>query len=418
MRRSLWENIDLTTLFIWMILISIGLVAIYSATHGASAEIIDKQMRLNFEKQLLYFGVGIVLLFVIMSIPVRFFMTGAMVFYGLAVLLVIAARFVGKEINGAHSWIMIGGFGLQTSEFAKIGAALAVGWIMSRAKAYIWDVKQVSIAIAALMIPSIILILVQNDTGTGLVFIALVPIVLFWSGMPLPWVGMMLIPAVSGYLSVIYPPAALLFSVIVLLAMFFSTRNWKLVGLAGAAGFGTYSSLQILFKILQPHQIARIKALSDPERYASTTGYQTLQSKAAIGSGGFFGKGFMQGLQTQMGNVPEQSTDFVYTVIGEEFGFLGSFMVLTLFSILLIRLLRGNLKINHPFANYYLICTVGVFFTHILINVGMTLGVMPVIGIPLPFVSYGGSALMANTILLGIAMNFIMRSHEFPAHGY
>ncbi|MBN8587818.1 MAG: rod shape-determining protein RodA [Rhodothermia bacterium] len=418
MRRSLWENLDYAILFVWFCLIFIGLAAIYSATNGPSAEIIDPQMRQNFGKQLGFFFVCTVMMVVVLSLPVRFFMTTALGIYGFMILLVIAARFIGKEVNGAHSWIMIGSFGLQTSEFAKVATALALGWVMSRAKSHTWDIKNAALGIGLLILPALILIVVQNDTGTGLVFLALVPFVLFWSGMPLQWVVLMITPAIAGYLTIIYEPAALVFSGVVVAGIFFSTKDWKLILLGVLAGFGTWGSFQVLYKLLLPHQVARIKALGDPEAYALTTGYQTLQSKAAIGSGGFMGKGWMQGLQTQMGNVPEQSTDFVYTVIGEEFGFLGSFLVLVLFAILLIRLIRTTSRINHPFAQYFFVATVGIFLTHILINIGMTVGSMPVIGIPLPFISYGGSALMANTALLAIAMNFQMRSHEFPAHGY
>ena len=171
-----------------------------------------------------------------------------------------------------------------------------------------------------------------------------------------------------------------------------------------------------LTKVLEPHQIDRIVAFTNPEAFRLTTGFHVIQSKAAVGSGGLFGKGFMQGTQTQLAFIPEQSTDFVFTIIGEEWGFIGAMVLLAIFGYLLIRLSSLGSWAAHPFPKVFAAGTAGIFLTHLLINMGMTIGLMPVIGIPLPLVSYGGSALLANTALLAIAVNLYARRDEFSIY--
>jgi rod shape determining protein RodA len=417
MRRSFWENIDFAAIFVWICLVSIGLVAIYSTTKGAGHELLDTQMQENFAKQRNWFLICGVFLIVIMSLPIWFFTRLAPVFYIITFILLIVTRFTSRKINGAYSWLVIGPIQLQISEFAKVAGALMVAYLMANRQRAQWEIQQVALAVASLFFPAVILIFVQNDTGTGLVFLALIPIVLYWSGMPLQWVGLMLAPMVTGYLCIFYLKAAIVFALLATAAMYFASKDIKMTGIMAGLTGGLVAAFAFLVSQLQPHQVERIKAISNPEEFASGVGYQTLQSMYTIGAGGFMGEGFMQGTQTQMGYVPEQSTDFVFTVISEEFGFMGSMLVLVLFAILMYRMLYGLNKIQNSFAQYYGICAIGIIFVHIIINIGMTLGVVPVIGIPLPFISYGGTALLANTALFGIAMNFQMRYNEFPAQG-
>ncbi|MEM7789422.1 MAG: rod shape-determining protein RodA [Bacteroidota bacterium] len=263
-----------------------------------------------------------------------------------------------------------------------------------------------------------VMVVAQNDTGTGLVFMALIPVMLFWSGLvPLPWMALGGAAAVAVYLVIVNPLYAAIFVVVAAFGMVVWTRSrgMGLLMLVAVGGIAVASWVG-LNKVLQPHQVARLVAFDDPEAFRATAGFHVIQSKAAIGSGGLFGKGFTNGTQTQLAYIPENSTDFVYTIIGEEFGFVGAVLVLILFAALLIRLAGLGVQAGFALPRLFIAGVTGIFLVHILINVGMTIGVMPVIGIPLPFISYGGSALLANSAMLAIALNLHARRDEFAVY--
>ena len=242
---------------------------------------------------------------------------------------------------------------------------------------------------------------------------------LFWTGTPLWIVVLMVAPGVAGYLSIFSLPLAIGFSLALAVAFYFWYRDLRLAVAGGVLSGGTVAALFFaMAKILQPHQVKRIHAFANPEapEFRSGVGFHLMQSKAAIGSGGFSGQGFMQGTQTQGAYIPEQSTDFIFSVIGEELGFLGAILMLALFAALLIRLILLATHINHPFGSIVAAGAAGMFMIQLYINVGMVLGLLPVIGIPLPLVSYGGSALLANSVLLAIVLNFRMRRKEFALY--
>lgn len=418
MRTSWYQRIDWTVLALWISLVGVGLVAIYSATHGQSSEFLRPAVRNNFERQLMWAGICLVGLITAFLLPVRFYQYLGYPLYVVTLLMVAAALFFGREVNGARSWIYFGSIGVQSSELAKVGTVMAVAQFLSGKMLRVQIIRRGLIAVLLIVLPAILIIL-QNDTGTALVFFALIPVVLFWSGLPLPVIVLMIAPAVAGYLAIVSIPVACVFAVLFTLGVAFYTRESRIgfVGALFSAGpiVLVYTALN---KVLQPHQVARIASFVNPEAYQYTSGFHIIQAKAAIGSGGLWGKGFMQGTQTQLAFVPEQSTDFIFCVIGEEFGFVGVSLVLVLFAILLIRLVLLGVRTKHPFIQMAAAGTVGVYFVHILINVGMTMGVMPVIGIPLPFISYGGSAMIANTSLLAITLALSMRRNELPLHGY
>jgi rod shape determining protein RodA len=299
---------------------------------------------------------------------------------------------------------------------AKVGTILAVAYLFGSAREQGNVLMRAVLSVGFLLLPAILIVL-QNDTGTALVFLGAIPFVLFWSGMPLSIVAILVSPPVAGYLAVVHMPSAIAFAFIFALAMYYATRQRSLAITSGLVAGGTVAVTGLaLTSILQPHQVARIVSFLNPEAYRFTSGFHVIQARAAIGSGGLSGKGFMQGTQTQMAFVPEQSTDFVFSVIGEEFGFIGSFALLALLGFLMIRLVMLGLESRHEFAVLFAAGTAGILFIHVLINIGMAVGVMPVIGIPLPFVSYGGSAMLANTALLAIVLNLNMRREEFPRY--
>ncbi|NBC17203.1 MAG: rod shape-determining protein RodA [Bacteroidetes bacterium] len=418
--RSWYNNLDYVTLLTWVALVAAGLTAIYSTTHGPASEYLLESVRQNFERQLMWFvicatGVGIALM-----LPVRFYQKIAYPAYVFCLGLLVAALLFGREINGAKAWLAVGPVQLQVSELAKVGTVLAVAQLLSSRRPGDSTVKYGLMAVGLLIVPAG-LILLQNDAGTALVFFGLVPIMLFWSGLPLNTVLLLISPAIVGYFAIVYMPVAIALSVALTLGLYLRTKDLRLTALAGIFTGGTVLVASVaLTRVLQPHQLARIVSFTNPEaeEYRSGVGYHLVQSKAAIGSGGVTGKGFMEGTQTQGAYIPEQSTDFIFSVIGEEWGFLGTVLLLALFALLLTRLIVLGTQVKHPFGSMVAAGAVGVYLIHVFINVGMVTGLLPVIGIPLPFVSYGGSALLANSAMLGIVLNLHMRRDDFSIYGY
>ena len=415
--RPWYKNLDWVSLLLWVALVGIGLTAIYSATHGPAREFLLESVQQNFNRQLTFFGVSLVAMGIILLLPARFIVQAAPVAYVFCLGLLVAALAFGREVNGAKSWLYLGPVGLQVAEIAKVGTVLAVTALLSRKEARRGSVPYLIGAAVLILIPAV-LVVMQNDTGTGLVFLALIPIMMFWSGaVPLPWMALAGGAAAAVYLVIVDPLYATLFVLAASVGMLLWTRSkamsaLMLVGvgaIAIAAWFG-------LFRVLEPHQIDRLVAFDDPEAYRYGAGFHVIQAKAAIGSGGVFGKGFTNGTQTQLAYIPENSTDFIYCVIGEEFGFLGSMAVLLVFAFLMIRMAGLGVQAGFALPRLFIAGMTGIFLVHILINVGMTIGLMPVIGIPLPFISYGGSALLANTTMLAIALNLHAKRDQFAVY--
>ncbi len=418
--RVWYRNLDVTIIAAWLALVVVGLIAIYSTTHGPKAEFLLDSVRQNYDRQLLWVGISAVAATIVLLLPVRFYQNVAFPAYVLCLLLLIAALLFGAEINGAKSWLRFGGIGIQVSELAKVGTVLAVAQLLASRRAQKSPIRYGFLTVVLIMIPASIII-AQNDTGTALVFIALIPIMLFWSGFPFSTVVLIVSPAVAGYLALVYQPAAYVFAIIVAGGLLFQTRERYVAVLAllVTAGTAAITSL-VLPRVLSSYQIDRITSFTNPEaeEFRYTVGFHLVQSKAAIGSGGLTGKGFMQGTQTQGDYIPEQSTDFVFSVIGEEFGFIGAMVVLAIFAYLLIRLAAAGVQMKHPFGVMAATGVAGIILVHLFVNVGMATGILPVIGIPLPFLSYGGSALLANTIMIAIVLNLYMRRDDLSIYGY
>lgn len=421
MKRSWYRNIDWPLVAAWASLVAIGLVGIYSATRGPAAEFLLATVQQNFSRQLTWFGISAAVFIGILFTPVRVLERSAYPVYVVALGLLIATLLFGRVVNGARAWLYIGPIGLQTGELAKVAALLAVAKFLSSQQARTGKLRYALAAAGILILPAVIIVL-QNDTGTALPFLAAIPVVLFWAGAPLSLMALLAAPAVAGYLAVVEhddpaPYLVFAFAGVFTLAMLIATRDkWMTAAsLAFTGVFGTAVWVGIT-SVLRPHQISRIIAFTNPEAYSDTVGYHVIQSKAAIGQGGLLGKGYMQGTQTQLAFIPEQSTDFIFTVIGEEFGFIGAITVLLLFAFVLIRIPMLGQASAHSFARTFAAGVCGIFLTHVLINIGMTMGVVPVIGIPLPLVSYGGSALLANTALIALVVTMHARREEFAVY--
>ena len=414
-------NLDIPTVLTWVALVATGLLALYSTTHGPAAEYLSEGVRDNFYRQFMWVGVSTVGIGVTLLLPVRVLRTLAYPIYGVTVLLLVLSLFIGVEVHGTKAWLALGPFRLQVSELAKVGTVLAVAQLLSERHTRATKTLSYALKAAGLIVTPALLIVLQNDLGTALVFFGLVPIMLFWSELPISVILLLISPAIAGYLSLVYMPAALGFAVVFTGALWWTTGR-RVIGALAATFTGGVTAVVafVLTKILQPYQVDRLLSFTNPgaEQFRQGVGFHLVQSKAAVTSGGLWGMGFMQGTQTQGAYVPEQTTDFIFSVIAEEFGFIGSIVVLALLAALLLRLIRLGSDVKHPFGSIVAAGAVGVYLLHIFINVGMVTGMLPVIGLPLPFLSYGGSAMLANTALLAIVLNTHMRRDDLSIYGY
>lgn len=462
-RNKFVDNLDWTTVFIYILLVFMGWMNIYAAVYSEEhSSILDFSQR--YGKQLAWIIFAFVIAIVIMLSDSRLYVVFAYFIFGFMMALLLSTLVFGRVVNASKSWIQIGSFGLQPAEFAKFATALALaklmgpyGFKLNTFKSYV----KVGLIIAL----PVGIILLQNDTGSALVFGSFI-FILYREGLP-GWILAFLIFLVGLFIvTLIYNPVSVTVFLYLLTVFIFilQTRKYKdalriTVGVIGlgallyvaseifdlklnralfflipiligvivaiihgfvarfrqaylwgaflaVSAFASLSVDYVFHNILDVHHQRRINDLLGIESDPLGWGYNVNQSKIAIGSGGFIGKGYLGGTQTKFNFVPEQSTDFIFCTVGEEWGFLGSLAVLGLFLYLLLRLIRIAERQREGFARIYGYGVVSVLFFHIVVNVGMTVGVFPVIGIPLPFFSYGGSSLWAFTILLFILLKF------------
>jgi rod shape determining protein RodA len=401
---SLFKNIDKPVVIVFLVMILLGWFNIFAAEiTETNRSIFDISQ--TYGKQLLWIITAILLAATILMIDVKFYPTFAYLIYGIMAAILVGVLFFGTEINASKSWFRIGGFAIQPAEFAKYATALALAKFIDDAKTKTpgWGVRIKAFAIIGL---PVLLVLLQNDMGTALVFCALV-FALYRSGY------------VSTSLLIIGATAIFLFIMTLLINEFIiigilaaitlvsaliirkkRTELFQLIGLFILLSIYVYSVDYTFENLLQPHQKLRIEVLIDEEVDLRGAGYNLHQSKIAIGSGGLWGKGYLQGTQTKYNFVPEQGTDFIFCTVGEEWGFAGSSLLIVLFLWLFIRLINMAERQKSTFSRVYGYSLVSIMFFHFAINIGMTIGLVPVIGIPLPFFSYGGSSLWGFTIML------------------
>ncbi|MFB6231867.1 MAG: rod shape-determining protein RodA [Salinibacter sp.] len=420
MQDSSWK-FDIYTLLLWGALVAVGLLALYSTTHGPAAEYLSEGVRDNFRRQLIWIGASVVGIGITLLLPVRVLRYVAYPVYALTVVLLVLSLVIGVEVHGTRAWLALGPFRMQVSEFAKVGTVLAVAQLLSERHTRAEQDLRFALKAAALILVPAVLVVLQNDLGTALVFLGLVPIMLFWSGLSLSVILLMISPAIAGYLALVSLPVALAFAVVFTGALWMYSRQRSIAALAAAFTGGVTAVVSLMLsKVLQPYQVKRLLSFTNPgaEQFRQGVGFHLVQSKAALRSGGLWGTGFMQGPQTQGAYVPEQTTDFIFSVIAEEFGLVGSLLVLGLLAVLLLRLVKLGADVKHPFGSIVAAGAVGVYLIHIFINIGMVTGMLPVIGLPLPFLSYGGSAMLAHTALLAIVLNTHMRREDLSIYGY
>ena len=409
-----YREFDWILIICWVLLFTAGLIAIYSATLGPVSDFLPDYIQNNFLNQVIWIGVSVIVLIMIQFADPRTFQQVSYLFYFICILLAIATVIWGTEAGGARRWLVIGNFRFQISEMLKLATIMAVSnYLTSRRDISVEHIGSAFIAVVMMLLPSVIIIL-QNDTGTALVLLAIIPVMLFWSGLPHGISLFLISPAIIAYFSVIHWGLGVVATLILSTAIFIIQKRLWLTTSAIVVGSLVVAGVQVaLYQILRPHQQARIEAFINPALDPQGAGWNVMQAKTAIGSGGVWGKGFLEGTQTQLRFLPEQWTDFIFPVIAEEFGFVGAGLVLLIFSVLLLRLLNIAGDHKHPFAQLVVVGITATFFVHLVINLGSAMGLFPVIGLPLPFISYGGSAFLSYTVMLAICLNFYLNKRHF-----
>ncbi len=413
---SIPQRGDRTIILLYLVLCCIGWVAIYAAGSGNS-ELKFYDLRTDYGKQLLWIGTSFVIALFILLTDSKFFTAFSYIFYVLLLALLVATPLIGKVVHGQRNWIAIGQFQIQPAEFGKLAAAFAMAKFMSGLTVNLKNRRTRFICMGLFLLPAA-LVLLTGDTGSALVYLSFFLVMYrfgiegYWLLLAVYFITLSVLVIVFNHWGWKYQLVFSLFS-IGAVVVFMVRKNARTMLFTAIFFVG---SIMYVFvedfafeKVLEQHQKDRIHVMLGLPVYEMKGGKQILKkdadynvrfSKIAIGSGGFLGKGFLQGTVTNGNFVPEQTTDFIFTTIGEEYGFWGGTLVIVLFLILLYRVLIIAERQRSVFSRVYAYCVACIIFFHLLVNVGMTLGLMPVIGIPLPFFSYGGSSLWSFTILL------------------
>ena len=456
--NNLLANIDWVSILLYLLLVLIGWINIYAAVYDENhSSILDISQK--YGKQLIWIGAAFVLAFLVLLTDSKFFTTFSMVIYGIMIFLLIAVLFFGTETKGARSWFEVGDFRIQPAEFAKFATNLAIAYVMSRHNFKVMRFSSLLTIWLILALPAGLIIL-QNDTGSALVYSSFI-LVLFREGLHGSILLLCFVAAAIFIMALLYTPFTVLLVIIggTLIAFYYyrhDIRELFQIILFIGCGFGLFVLIKWMFNLsisdyymllivyvitsitsiypiykrkmknmitllliswlcvgaapsvnyafdhLQPHQQDRINELLGIKVDPKGTGYNVTQSKIAIGSGGLLGKGFLQGTQTKLNFVPEQSTDFIFCTVGEEWGFIGSTLVIVLLAVFILRIIKLAERQRSSFSRIYGYGVASILFFHVAVNIGMTIGMAPVIGIPLPFFSYGGSSLWSFTILIFI----------------
>lgn len=398
-------NVDWVTILIYVALCTVGFVNIYASLYNPEKSDLFN-FSSNYGKQLIFIGTALILGFSILLMDAKFFSIFAPVIYGITMVLLVIVLVVGRNVGGNQAWIPLGTFRLQPSEFAKLGTALLLARYVSTFNPKLTTLKPILIAATIILLP-MGLIMLQPDAGSTLVFLSFM-FPLYREGLPGYLLVIFWTAVVLFLLNLFYNPVVLISAILILgtLFIFFNRKKQQrmiMIGVITVAAIGYLFVAKFAFEnVLRPHQRTRIELNLGLKTDPRGAGYNVNQSKIAIGSGQLLGRGFLLGTQTKYGYVPEQSTDFIFSTIGEEWGFAGCFVVIGLYIFLLVRIINIAERQRSVFSRVYGYSMACIIFFHVFINIGMAIGLMPVIGIPLPFISYGGSSLWSFTILLFI----------------
>lgn len=455
-RTDFISNIDWLTASLYLALVVIGWLMIYAVGYNDELTNSPFDLSTNAGKQALFIGISFVMILVCLLIDSNFWQTFGFLVFGLCILSLVAVLFFGVTIKGATSWFRLGGFSIQPSEFAKFGTAIALSTYLSRYNINMDNLRSVALAIGMIFLP-MVLILFQPDAGSALVFFGFF-IVLFRAGLNAmiyvlgitaatllilgfvfnPWwivIALLIIAntiflfnfkrrwqwglvLLSGTILSVFLtyldnvlPAALIQVLLFLVSAYSAYQNRKprlavqLIGILFVGTLIAFSANYFFNNVLEPHQQDRLNVWLQPSKCDPKGAlYNVLQSKMSIGSGGLQGKGFLQGTLTKLNYVPEQDTDFIFCTIGEEQGFIGVVGIVGLYLVLLLRIINIGERQRTAFSRYYAYSVASVLFVHVIVNIGMTMGLVPIIGIPLPFISSGGSSILGFSIMIGVLL--------------
>lgn len=396
--QSLSSNIDWVCIVIYIALVFLGWLNIYSSSLSSTEG--------TYEKQAIFIALSVPLIFILLYIDGKFYEKYASIIFVISLLSLLGLFAFGKTIAGQRCWYAIGSFTLQPSEFAKAATSLALAKYLSDTQINLKDFNRQVQALAIVFLP-VMLILPQPDPGSAMIYSIFI-IVLFREGLPSWYVWTGFITIVLFMLTLILEPQYVILLALLVIALVhyksrIGDRNIVLSGILFALISGFVLSVNYVFtNVFKQHHRDRFNILLGKEVDMKGIGYNTNQSEIAVGSGGWLGKGFLEGTQTKGGFVPEQHTDYIFTTVGEEWGFVGSLVVIALFTGLFLRVIYLAERQKTKFSRVYGYCVAGILFTHFFVNIAMVVGVFPTIGVPLPFFSYGGSGLWGFTILLFI----------------
>lgn len=403
--QSVVNNIDWILILLYSLLVILGWMTIYSASLPLEETSIFDVSQI-YGKQMLFILMCIPIIFVVLSIDAKIYDKYALIFYIASIILLAGLFVLGKEVKGQRNWYGFGSFGLQPSEFSKIATSLILSKYLSDVQINLKKTNHQLVAFGIIALP-VMLIMMQPDAGSAMIFASLI-LVLYREGLPAwyLWTGAIAI-ALFLLALLVKPYFVILLALIIILIHFFLTRRAHrnpilyTIVLILITGF-VFSVDYVYENVLEAHQKDRINVLFDKNVNQKAEGYNLNQSMIAIGSGSWFGKGYLEGTQTKGGFVPEQHTDYIFTTVGEEWGFVGAVIVIAIFITLLLRILYLAERQKSKFSRTYGYCVGAILFMHFFVNITMLIKLFPTIGVPLPFFSYGGSSLFAFTILLFI----------------
>lgn len=399
------ENVDYKTLILTLALGGIGALSVYSATYDVGASVV-------FYRQLIWMGIGFVLMIVTMVMPFRTLQMLSYPVYGLSLLALVAVLVAGRTIAGSTSWFGVKGFGLQPSELAKVSTVLALASYLSQRQVNLRRLKDVVKTISFVAAP-VALIALQPDMGTVVIYLGALLLIMYWSGASNFLVLTVVAPAAAAIAALFGMTTFVIVLAVTLVVLFLLRENRFASAIVFSLTVLVGISVQFIFGKLALHQQKRILTFMNPDADPLGAGYNVIQSKIAIGSGGFLGKGYLHGSQTQLNFIPAGWTDFIFCVPSEEFGFLGACLILILLSLLLLRGVQIASMVKSRYASIVAIGVVSTLAVHFVINVGMSMGMVPVIGVPLPFLSYGGSNMLANMMMSGLLLNMYANRKEY-----
>ncbi len=419
--RSL-HNIDWLILISALLLMAVGLLNLYSVGHVPEdmREAFGESSSGFFHRQLIWSALGLGVMALAFLIPFRYFEGGAVLFY-FVVLAMLLFVLLLEPAKGSSRWIVLGGFRFQPSEVMKVALIFFLARFLAEKRHDPNRIRVIAVAIGSTAIP-FLLIMKQPDLGTALIFPAILLTMLYWRGLDEGVMILFLSPVITAFLTVYsqdavkkghYPFPLLVFFLIVLYIAYRRRKRLVQSIMLVAANLSVMIAVPTLISRLKPYQQQRILAFLRPESDILGSGWQVYQSKVAIGSGGFAGEGFLRGTQKLLAFLPERHSDFVFSVLSEEAGYLGAIGVLILFGVIIVRCLHLATKVKSRFASLALTGICSYFLLHVAINIGMTIGLAPVTGLPLPFLSYGGSSMLVTCFLTGLILNFGASFYEY-----